>query len=207
MLYMKITTKLMTLLLTLLLAGTVQAGLMLDDSLLDTDILGGRFFVADDGAVEATFLGSDAGYFNTLFLYSPAPSVPGGIYLFDKDSDYGASVDLGEFDAGTELVFRLLVKNTGLNFYSGAGSDNPDSLPHAMAVTTLLSDDSYLTTVGFEDLRGGGDLDYNDFMFSLSNVIDPPAIPEPSVLLLLAIGLIGLSVMGRRRRYTRAARI
>jgi PEP-CTERM motif len=85
--------------------------------------------------------------------------------------------------------------------------DITDHQNNFVAGATLLSDDNYLTTVGFEDLRGGGDLVYNDLMFSLSNVIDPPAIPEPSVLLLLAISLIGLSVMGRRRRYMRATRI
>jgi hypothetical protein len=55
-----------------------------------------------------------------------------------------------------------------------------------------------MTTVGFEDLLGGGDQDYNDFMFRLTNVLDPIAVPEPPVLFLLACGLIGL-VLQRRR--------
>jgi uncharacterized protein DUF4114/PEP-CTERM motif-containing protein len=196
---MKLKNRLIALLSTLLLTGTVQAGLLFDESLLDTEILGGRFLVATDGAVEATFLGSDAGYFNILYLDSPDSWGTGSI--FDKSTDYGTQISLGEFNAGTELIFRLFVSNTGLSFYNGEGSRNSetDGLPHAMAITTLLDNDLYLTTVGFEDLRGGGDLDYNDFMFSLSNVIDPPGIPEPSVLLLLAIGLIGFSLARRRR--------
>ena len=36
--------------------------------ILDEPILGGSLLVAEDGKVSATLLGSDAGYFNTLFL-------------------------------------------------------------------------------------------------------------------------------------------
>ena len=176
----------------LLLAGSVHAG-----PILDTPILGGSLLVAADGAVEARFMGSDAGYFNTLYLDW------GTNKIFDKNTPLNTVVSLGNFDAGTELVFRLFVRNTGLNFFSGDLSRNSDGLPHALAVTTLLQDGSYLTTVGFEDLRGGGDKDYNDFMFSLTNVVDPPArVPEPSVLLLLGCGLAGLYFQRRKLRLT-----
>ncbi len=58
-----------------------------------------------------------------------------------------------------------------------------------------------MTTVGFEDLRGGGDEDYHDFMFRLTNVLDPlpPAdVPEPPILFRLACGMIGLFLQRRR---------
>ncbi len=178
----------------LLLAGSVHAG-----PILDTPILGGSLLVAADGAVEARFMGSDAGYFNTLYLDW------GTNKIFDKNTPLNTVVSLGNFDAGTELVFRLFVRNTGLNFFSGDQSRNIDGLPHALAITTLLQGSSYLTTVGFEDLYGGGDKDYNDFMFSLTNVVDPPAqVPEPSVLLLLACGLAGLYFQRRKLRLSQA---
>ncbi len=122
--------------------------------------------------------------------------------IFDKNTPLNTVVSLGNFDAGTELVLRLYVRNTGLNFFTGDPTRNIDGLPHALAVTTLLQGGSYLTTVGFEDLRGGGDKDYNDFMFSLTNVVDPPpgAVPEPSVLLLLGCGLAGLYFQRRKLR-------
>jgi hypothetical protein len=188
-------TRLLAFIFGLLLAGSVHAGPIL----LDTPILGGSLLVATDGAVEAKFLGSDAGYFNTLYLETD--SAWGTGQIFDKRTRLDTVVNLGFFDAGTELVFRLFVSNTGQNFFSGDPSRNIDKRPHARAVTALLEDGSYLTTVGFEDLLGGGDEDYNDFMFSLTNVVDPPAqVPEPSVLLLLGCGLAGLYFQRRKLR-------
>ena len=164
-------------------------------SLLDVPIVGGRLLVANTGYVTATFLGSDAGYFNTLFFDGDAADVR----LFDKHSDVGGTpLNLGWFTAGTELVFRLDVRNTGNRFFTGDAARNIDGIAHALAVTTL-EQQTYVTTVGFEDLLGGGDLDYNDFTFVLRNVIDPPPIPSPSALALLGlgIGLLGWSLHRR----------
>jgi len=189
---MKSKMKLLVLFYTLLLTGTAQSG-----PILDTPILGGELLVASNGNVYAEFLGSDAGYFNTLYL--------GNDEIFDKSSPVnGDLVDLGIFSAGTELEFWIYVDNTELSFFSGDSSRNPDGLAHAQATTSLLND-VYVTMVGFEDLLGGGDLDYNDFMFSLTNVIDPPTqpAPEPPVLFLLAFGMVGLVLqrllLSRRR--------
>jgi hypothetical protein len=125
---MKLTTSIIALLSTLLLTVTAHAGLLLDESLLDTDILGGIFLVATDDDVEAAFLGSDAGYFNILYLDSDSPAPKDDDELFNEYSGYGSTISLGNCQAGTELIFRLFVTNTELNFYSGAGLYNPDNL-------------------------------------------------------------------------------
>ena len=181
-----------------------QAGLIFVDSLLGQEFLGGKLFVDDVGDVTATFLGSDAGFFNELLLYSPDSPWDTSEMIFDKDSPSDGSMkDLGSYAAGTELVFRLYVQNSALSYYTGDGSNNPDSLAHARAVTSLV-DGMYVTEVGFEDLLGGGDLDYNDFMFSLNNVVDPRAVPEPSILLLLSGVLFSMIMflrLGRRRTH------
>jgi len=210
---MKVRMKLAALFFSWIMAGAVNAGVILDNPILDTPILGGQLLVATDGHVYAEFLGSDAGYFNTLYLDTPSDWGSGKI--FNKYSDVGGSpspllLDLGSFLAETELVFRIDVfrnwwsfilsntfDHTVQSFFSGDGSRNPDGLAHVEAITTL-QDGIYMTTVGFEDLVGGGDQDYNDFMFRLTNVLDPLPVSEPPVLFLLACGLIGL-VLQRRR--------
>jgi len=165
--------------------------------ILDEPVLGGTMIVATDGNVTATYLGSDAGYFNSLYL--DAPGAPAR-FLFSKWSPVGltSTIDLGWFVAGTELTFRLDVWNTGKQFFTGAGLVNPDGLPHALAVTRFDAG-LFLTDVGFEDLFGGGDRDYNDFMFRLTNVYDPPGVPEPGTLALLGLGLAGIGAVRRRR--------
>lgn len=170
--------------------ATVQAG-----ALLGQPILGGRLLAAADGNVYASFLGGDASYSSTLYLESASNS------LFTSGSPvFGSFVDLGPFTAGTELVFRLEVQDTGMTFFSGPAGRNPDNFAHALAVTNQIGD-LYFTDVGFEDQFGGGDQDYNDFLFRLYNVIDPPGpanVPVPSGLLLFAAGLAGLFSARRR---------
>lgn len=175
--------------------------------ILDEPILGGSLLVATDGPVTATFLGSDAGYFNTLYwdLGELGPD-DNDVRIFDKLSPLNSEFTFeGSFISGTELIFRLDVSDTGESFFTGDLLRNPDFLAHAEAITTVdKQSGKYVTTVGFEDLLGGGDNDFNDFTFQLVNVIDPPTgvVSAPAVLALLGIGL---AAIGFRRRQIEAA--
>jgi len=56
------------------------------------------------------------------------------------------------------------------------------------------------TFVAFEDLQGGGDLNYNDENFVFTNVSTSNGVPEPGSLALLGAALAGLAVARRRKR-------
>lgn len=185
---------------SLLLGLLALPGLLFASPILDEPIIGGQMRVAETGEVTALFLGSHAGYFNSLDVAAPENTLG---TIFDKNTDAGSTISLGTFAADTELVFRLHVRNTGLDFFTGDAARNPDGLPHTLAVTSFDElAGLYVTDIGFEDLYGGGDEDYNDFAFRLTNVIDPPGVPEPSILALMGLGLAGIGYKRGRRKKT-----
>ena len=115
----------------------------------------------------------------------------------------GDTISLGTYNAGDVLNFRLLVHDTGNEFFSGTGTLNPDGLAH-----TLVEDlGNGITQVGWEDLLGGGDLDYNDLIFSFNNTTtegnpeeNPLSTPEPSTMILFGSGLLGLGAWRIRKK-------
>lgn len=148
-------------------------------------VIGAPIVVASTGNVTATFVGSDASLQSQLGL------VGGPSLIFDNAVNApGDTFDLGNFTAGTVLTFSLNVLGTGNVFFSGPGAGNPDGIPHA-GVETLAG----FTRVGFEDIFGGGDEDYNDLIFTFTNTV----VPEPASWAMM-IGGFGLVGAAARRR-------
>jgi len=156
-----------------------------------TPIIGGQIFVQNSGHVIATFAGSDAGFNNLLLLASPPNGL--GTIFEGHVTPTGTTIDLGVFTAGTELIFQLNNQAGGI-FLTGPGIRNPDNVAHAIV------DDQFgpgLTFVGFEDIFGGGDFDYNDLQFTLSNVRS--LVPDGSTpTAMLLGGAVLLLVLLRR---------
>ncbi len=169
------------------------------------------------------FLGEGAGYLNSLgyattggsplspgaeliFPNSSSPIGPvssnSGVRSYDEPVLAGDFAELGTFAAGTQFDFFLIAQGAlgGTEFFSTIKSLNSDGLVH---VVSLAYPGSPYLIIGFEDLTGGGDRDYNDIVFVMdigtANIskLQRLGAPEPS----LAIGsLLAVSVLGFSRR-------
>jgi hypothetical protein len=149
------------------------------------------------GDVQVTVLPYSASYTSQLILFStPSPLV------IANSSQVGQVFNLGNLAAvygitpGSELVFGILVLNTGDTFKMGPGGRNLDGVEHVRVdYDEGLAGD--VAILGFEDLYGGGDRDYNDASFQLEGSIGLARVPEAASLVLLTLGLGALATISR----------
>ncbi len=159
--------------------------------------LGDSLF-AGGGNIIGTFEGSDAGYDSQLRLVVTSESYTSSFIFPNHSTAVGTTFSFGSFAAGAPLDFQLYVENTGYTWHTGPGSGNVDGMIHANVIYDWNG--TGRTFVGFEDLYGGGDQDYNDHMFSFTNVTRVTAIPEPEIYAMLGLGLGLMGWVGRRRK-------
>ena len=154
-------------------------------------ILGGQLFVQHTGDVIATFQNSDTDFNNLLLLASPPNNL--GVIFEVHVTPSGTMVNLGTFAAGTELIFALNNQHGG-TFFDGPASRNPDNIAHALVNYQYGLGQTF---VGFEDMFGGYDFDYNDLQFTLSNVGSLPVPDGGSTALLLGGSILVLAYLRR----------
>ena len=157
---------------------------------------GAAIIVTSTDDVIATYLGTSAAFTDLLYLENT------NTFLFNnQQTPVGTTVNLGSFAIGTELVFRLLVTNTGDEFFSGSPSRNFDGLGHAAVENDYLVPGT--TLVSFEDLPNSQE--FNDLSFSFTGTL-AGAVPEPATwtLMILGFGAVGGAM---RRRIATTARV
>lgn len=154
-------------------------------------------FVGSTGEVILTFLSSEANFTSNLFLEGRVGSI-----FNNQTAVEGTQYSLGNFDAGSTLSFNVFVEETGASFFNGLASRNSDNVIHA-AYSNAVGN---TITIGFEDLFGGGDSDYNDIVFSLTNVyaattpVSPVSEPETYAMFLAGLGLMGWASKRRQQK-------
>lgn len=158
----------------------------LSDYIPDATNTGKSVYVLNDGAVTVTYRGADAGNYNIAYFVRTGDDQP---LFLNKVSSVGETVTLdGSFTAGTEIVFSL-------SSYGSSFTSFLTGTEYARAGET-----NYGFAVAFEDTLDG-DFDYNDMVFSVSNVTNQvPAVPVPAALPLIASAFGGLAMLRRRKR-------
>ena len=184
----------------------------------------GQLEFVTDYNVRMYFLGESAAYHNTLGFNPNGPGASSGAQLVfpDVSTSFGPRttgaplrerdfVDLGLVAGGSILDFFLIADgaNGGSNVFTLDASSNPDGLRHVAIQARVDADSPYLL-VGFEDLLGGGDADFEDAVFALDvgtanvrHLLDTVGAPEPG-----SIAVIGafLTFGAARRRRARRSR-
>lgn len=142
---------------------------------LDTE----KLYISFESDVRVYFAHEGAGYSNTLgfylkggissderrkIIFPNVSSSPGSIRNDVNPLYPGDFVDIGTITAGSQLHFFLVSDgaNGGSAVFSTERSLNRDGIHHVVAFA--VENTAYLL-IGFEDMWGGGDRDYNDCMF------------------------------------------
>jgi len=185
-----------------------------------------KLVMSTDAQVRVYFLGEGAGYKNTLgYNLSGTGIREGAPKLIFPDASSRVSwynstgvgprsaseplfagdfVDIGKVSAGQKLDFFLIANGAAsypnpATVWTANTAYNSDGLQHMASFAVAGS--PYLL-LSFEDVRGGGDMDFNDLVFAVeigAANVEALANPEPHEILTFA--LAGGLVWFARRRF------
>lgn len=147
------------------------------------------------------------GYVTDGNAFIPLISIAGGGLLSGLSAQFtsaqsGTSFGWGDDPNGTQGAPAL---------WRDVETSNADGLDHMVTYLIIGSvghSDNHVGAyvIAFEDLQGGGDLDYNDLVVEVRGVVDAPSVPAPAALLLLLAGVGAAGLRALRRRVRPAAR-
>ena len=164
-----------------------------------------------DDDITNFIIGRNAGFSNAAGIYDPTdptrtlelwdgtvdPGFSSGVVLSYNNVTATYSIDgaPANFIDLASPEFGMYIFNGVDTFYSQTAL-NADGFDHLL---TFATEGLGGTTNGFdwvfawEDLPGGGDMDWNDISYGCIDCVAVPAqVPEPSILMLMSAGLLGL---------------
>ena len=134
-----------------------------------TDTVSNGAFVASGGAVQVEILNSDSGYDNKVYWSTDDFQTKNYVGIDNQTSSF----NIGDFAAGTQIKFGIDNGEDGL-YKTGSASDNSDYFQHAKFTSTASG-----IEIGFEDLNGGGDKDFNDAIIKVNNLDNSQSKSNP----------------------------
>ena len=130
----------------------------------------GSLYATGEGSVKVDIMASDSGYENKIFWSADNWKTRNYLGVDNKTGSF----DLGNFAKGTKIEFGI---DNGQGDFFKTGGGNTDGFEH-----TRVSSDASGMTVGFEDLRGGGDQDFNDAIIRVGGLSTAQPAPTPVVV-------------------------
>lgn len=164
---------------------------------------------ASSNGITAYYYGSTAALADFVGVYDLQTGYDSGAVLSNKTTAVGTSIKLGtgagQIRTGDQLAFYI--SGAFGTFYS-LTARNTDGINHAYITSFSGGTVNNVAIpaglfVGLEDLpKSYSDLNYNDDTFVFTGVTAPSiaVTPEPTSLLLVATGLLGVGQLVRRRR-------